>query len=297
MRDLFTDAWPSRLLRLATPPRRNQDLRPLLDHPAVGPWRWVGWDEPIRGVPPSMAYRDEGKDGVWAGLLQARRVTVRAAEVLGVAKREASSRTGTAWAGLHRTEQDRLKAKVEEELRAMQAPVVRHVPVLLVDDWIWVCGDDPSFDSDLGRIVTQTLGVWTMHPGAWDAYEGQWGWNAGARVLLRHTLDPGSSGISLLSVDARSGAVRIQVKSQVRRQLDAIRALVHAPNLEVRAVQVQVERGGRAVQISLDPEGVSAVNAPPSRGGLAPIRIRRRHEDVMWGLEVLRTAWRSLRQS
>lgn len=223
-----------------------------------------------------LAY-DDGGSGVWRFFVRKDSRTASKMGVQQVAHRLALEQdSDTPFSVVHGRRKKLLLEEARRQVLGSTVPKVSVVPVVLVDDLLWV--GSRSVALDLLGLLSSALGTLSSDS---MVFREDVGWDSMCSACLISSAKSMhiSRDVELLQVDLSGKSLTLKTSMQ------PLLELVSSGDFDssVTRLHFQVVIGGQSIGVSMDVDGVFRVSPAPSRGGLPDQRLRRRFFDAEAG--------------
>jgi len=233
--------------------------------------------------PTDLAYAD-GDSGVWRLWFREETRKVGRSSVEEAAARMAlDNDEGTPLSKMQRREKKQLLEQARRELLMHVIPSIRVVPVVVVDDWLWIGRKASVSDRSYVHMLRHVLGSLDVDPMLWSN-DGP-GWTACSyatlQAFVRSAAGELAPDVALTKVDIRGRSLHVratQSADDIRSVLQEVARSTSEASIKKLSFEVYID--GTPIVVESDKHGVFRADPLRSAGGLPDERIRRRFGDV-----------------
>ena len=237
-----------------------------------------------------LAYHDSGS-GVWRMWLreETRKVSKMAVEQY-AAKIALKEDPDTSLKKMQRSDRLRVTQMARLDLISSCVPQIRVVPIVVIDDLLWIGKRSSVKDRTYIHLLRQVVGDLEEDSLLWN----DGGWSSCSYATLKEfcSVKAGELAPDVHLSDLHVHGRSIQVKASdgaedVRKLLSQMTASVSETG--VKRLSFEVMRDGVRIEVDADAYGVFRAVPMRSPGGLPHERVRRRFEDVLYAASRIKT--------
>jgi hypothetical protein len=171
------------------------------------------------------------------------------------------------------------------QLLQVALPKIRIVPVVVMDDWLWIGRRACATDRGYVHMLRPLFGDLELSAVLWD--EAESGWSSCSYATLLAFLDAKggelSSDVVLTEIEVRGRSMQLKAGDAA----DEVRAVLKqvtetASEAAVKRLTFEVYRDGVPIVVDADQQGLFRATPMKSVGGLPHERLRRRFSDVRY---------------